>query len=139
MGDAVSFQEKAENQSLYEKLGGEGAVKTVVEKFYDRLLDDPTLNRFFHGKDMGIMKRHQALFISQALGGPKKYAGRDMFQAHKDLRIDDAGFTGTVGHLVTVLQEVGVGQGEIDQVLGVLGPLKGDIVTTPFQRWLKGG
>ena len=125
--------------SLYDKLGGEGAIKSVVEGFYQRVLADPLLSPIFEGKDINRLKRHQALFLSQALGGPKEYDGRSMFDAHKDFLISEQQFGSVAGHLVETLRGHDVGQEDIDTVIGAIAPLKTDIVMDHFTRWLKGG
>ncbi|MCH7477379.1 MAG: hypothetical protein IIA14_04680 [SAR324 cluster bacterium] len=53
--------------TLYEKLGGEQTIKVVVEEFYVRVLADPLLKPAFEGVELSRLKRHQALFLSQAL------------------------------------------------------------------------
>jgi hemoglobin len=125
--------------SLYEKLGGEGSIRAVVEAFYARVLGDPRLAPTFAGIDLGRLKRHQALFISQALGGPKAYEGRDMFQAHKAFLISGEQFDAVAGHLVAALQQCGVGAADIDTIIAAVAPLRRDIVMNHFTRWLRGG
>ncbi len=122
--------------SLYEKYGGEGTIKALVEEFYQRVTADPSLQPMFKGVDMGNLKRHQALFISQALGGPKQYDGRSMYQAHKHLNITSEQFDAVAGHLVATLHSLNVAQGDIDTIVGAIAPLKPEIVLDPFRRWL---
>lgn len=126
-------------ESLYEKLGGEHTIKTLVEKFYERVLGDAALAPAFQGVEMGALKRHQALFFSQALGGPKQYDGKSMYEAHKHLAVSGEQFDAVAGHLVATLRELGVGQADIDTVVGVVAPLKDDIVLNHFRRWLRAG
>lgn len=125
--------------TLYEKLGGAGSIKAVVEAFYAPVLSDPLLAPTFAGIDLGRLKRHQALFISQALGGPRQYDGRDMFQAHKAFLITGEQFDAVAGHLVAALEQCGVGAADIDTVMGAVAPLRRDIVMNHFTRWLRGG
>jgi hemoglobin len=54
--------------TLYEKLGGKDAISAVLDNFYDRLLKDETVQHFFANTNMEKQRRHQALFISYALG-----------------------------------------------------------------------
>lgn len=56
--------------TLYEKLGGEQAIKQVVDDFYTRVLADDTVKSFFAHTDMEKQRRHQTAFISFALGSP---------------------------------------------------------------------
>ena len=121
--EAVQYQE-----TLYQKFGGEGTIKAVVEEFYKRVLANPALRPYFARTDMARLKRHQALFISQALGGPKHYDGRDMKAAHRGMGITGDHFDQTVGHLADALRSFGVDWPSIDQVIKVVTSLKSSIV-----------
>lgn len=120
-------------ETLYEKLGGELTIKKVVEVFYDRVLADPQLAPVFEGKDLNRLKRHQALFISQALGGPKEYDGREMKEAHQGLEITPAQFDSVAGHLKETLVTFGVSAEDVDTILTTIGSLKDQIVSAPDQ------
>src|SRR5438552_2795339 len=78
--------------TLYERLGGGAAIRSVVDRFYQLVLADDELRPYFAGTDLTALRRHQALFVSQVTGGPAAYAGRDMAVAHAGLGIDDAAF-----------------------------------------------
>ena len=129
----------APETSLYERLGGEKTIKVVVEEFYVRVLADPLLKPAFEGVDMARLKRHQALFLSQALGGPKQYEGRDMEAAHAELAITYEQFDAVGGHLAATLRHFKVTQGDIDAVVKAILPLRRLIVFDLFQRWLRAG
>ena len=79
---AASFPHAA---SDYEKIGGGPAVRAVVDRFYELILADDQLVGFFEGTDLSTLKRHQVLLISQVLGGPANYDGRDLRDAHAGL------------------------------------------------------
>jgi len=134
----MEMQATAE-ETLYAKYGGEGTIKKLVDVFYEKVLGDPLLSPMFRGVDMARQKRHQALFISQALGGPKKYTGRDMFEAHKNLKVTDEQFDAVAGHLVASMNELGVETADVEQVVAIVAPLKSEIVMTLFERWLRMG
>lgn len=69
--------------SLYERLGGEEGIARVVDTFYDMVLADPRVAHFFANTDMAKQRRHQTLFLTFATGGPNKYTGRSMREAHR--------------------------------------------------------
>lgn len=115
--------------SDYERIGGGRAVAQVVDLFYERILGDPALAPFFVGVDMARLKRHQALLISQVLGGPAEYEGRDLGRAHAGLRISSADFGRVAAHLVSTLQDAAVDDDVIARVAEVLGGTEKDIVT----------
>jgi hemoglobin len=73
--------------SLYYKLGGQKAIKAVVEEFYRRMLEDELVNELFKGIDMNRLKAHQTAFLSYALGGPVEYDGRTLREGHKGINI----------------------------------------------------
>jgi hemoglobin len=66
--------------------------------------------------------------VSEAAGGPAKYTGRDMKTAHADMGVTAGEFNALVDDLVATLNKFGVGKAEQDELLGILGPLKSDIV-----------
>jgi hemoglobin len=76
--------------TLYQRIGGEAAVKVAVDRFYERVVADSSLEHFFHGVSMGQLKAHQFAFLSQALGGPKQYSGASMSEAHAKLSIEQS-------------------------------------------------
>lgn len=117
--------------TIFEAIGGAPSVSAAVDKFYLRVLDDPTLVHFFDGVDMDRLKSHQRSFIAAAIGGPELYRGRDMAAAHAHLDISDSEFGAVVGHLVATLQELGVPDDIIGEIGGALAPLQSQIVTDP--------
>ncbi len=116
--------------SDYELVGGGPAVSSVVARFYDLVLADGELEPFFAGVDMTALKRHQVLLVSQAMGGPSNYDGRDLKAAHAGLGIGPDAFAAVVAHLVTALKEASVPDDVIGRVGAVLQATQVDIVTT---------
>lgn len=116
--------------SDYELVGGGPAVRAVVDSFYQLVLGDPLLAPLFEGVDMPRLKRHQALLVSQVMGGPAEYDGRELHQAHAGLEITDEHFDHVVEHLVAALQQAGVPDDVIGRVGAALGGTRSDIVTS---------
>ena len=115
-------------KSLFERLGGAGAIKAVVEDFRDRCGGDSRINAKFARTDIARLKAMLVDQVSEASGGPAKYTGRDMKTAHLDMGVTTGEFNALVENLVTTLNKFGVGKAEQDELLGILGPLKADIV-----------
>lgn len=114
--------------SIYDAIGGAGAVKAAVDDFYVRVTADPELAGHFAGTDMNRLKAHQRAFIAAAVGGPEVYDGRDMAAAHAGLAISDADFDRVVNHLVATLSGLGVPDETIATIGATLAPLRADIV-----------
>ena len=66
--------------------------------------------------------------ICEASGGPCTYTARDMATTHKGLGITDDHFNALVEDLVAALDKFNVPEREKNELLGALGPMKGDIV-----------
>ena len=56
--------------SLYDRIGGAAAVDAAVDVFYDKVLNDYRINRFFEGIDMNAQAIKQKAFFTVAFGGP---------------------------------------------------------------------
>ena len=55
--------------------------------------------------------------MSQVMGGPVGYEGRDLRAAHKGMGISHEDFAAVAGHLVTALTEAGVEPAIIDRTV----------------------
>jgi hemoglobin len=71
--------------SLYDRIGGAAAVDAAVNVFYDKVLNDYRINRFFDGIDMNALAVKQKAFFTLAFGGPNTYSGKDLREAHTGL------------------------------------------------------
>jgi len=118
----------AAGKSLYDRLGGMDAIKAVVSDFIDAQASDPKLQHFYAKTDTKYLKGQITDFVCQAAGGPCKYTGMDMKDAHDGRHVHDEDFGVTVGHLVDVLNKYKVPEAEQKELLALLGPLKPDIV-----------
>lgn len=120
--------------SIYDSIGGAGAVQAAVDDFYSRLLADQELAPFFADADLQRLKAHQRAFLTAALGGAQIYQGRDMSAAHAGLAISDRDFDAVVTHLVATLTSLDVPDETISQIGGLLSPLRLDIVTAAAEE-----
>ncbi len=71
--------------SLYDELGGETVLRAVLRTLYDRLFDDRMIGFLFAGRDKERLIEHQLWFTARFLGGPSKYDGKSMPDAHRHL------------------------------------------------------
>ena len=118
-------------ESHYDRVGGKPAIREVVEQFYARVLADDELAPYFADADVSEVKRHQVLLLSQVLGGPAEYDGRELGAAHRGLGITSDHYDKVVGHLVAVLTELGADDELLAAAGGVVAGVKADIVENP--------
>lgn len=137
-------EDPTNDATVYQRVGRQPAIQSVVTAFVDLVLADPTLMAFFTSTDR---PRFEACLVRQVCGidGPCEYGlevpafqpelggsvCRDMLSSHEGLTITIEDFTALVGHLVTAMTDAGVAQPDQDAILGALGPLCTDIVTDP--------
>jgi hemoglobin len=118
----------APQKSLYERLGGETAIKAVVDEFVANVGADTRISHYFASANLDRLKGHLVNQIGQASGGPQQYTGRDMKTAHAGMGIDGPAFDALVEDLVKALDKFAVPEQEKSELLAVLGPMRGDIV-----------
>lgn len=121
------------NDTLYKSLGGKKAIVAVVDDFVGRVAADDRINGFFKQTAadparLAKFKKNLVDQICQAAGGPCKYMGKDMKSAHAGMGIGSADFNALVEDLVATLDKFKVKEQDKNALLGVLGPMKGDIV-----------
>jgi hemoglobin len=98
-------------KSLYERIGGEGAVDAAVDIFYRKVLADDRISSFFEGVDMDKQAAKQKAFLTMAFGGPHNYTGEDMRKGHAHLvakGLNDSHFDAVMENLGATLQELNV-------------------------------
>ena len=128
---AGSMPSRAQDKSLYQRIGGYDALAAVVDDFVGRLVTDKQFERFFVGHSDDSKKRIRQHILDQfcaATGGPCIYTGRDMKTAHAGLGITEAECDAAAKHLVASLDKFKVPEKEKGEVLAFVVTLKKDIV-----------
>lgn len=121
----------APKATLFARLGGEPAVSAVVDAFLQRVAADKRINGRFINTDLARLRSLLIQFVSAATGGNVDYTGRDMRTTHAGLQIVDEEFDALVEDLTYALVKLKVPDTEKGELLGALGPLKGQIVSPP--------
>jgi hemoglobin len=128
---AGSTPGRAQEKSLYQRIGGYDALAAVVDDFVGRLVTDKQFERFFVGHSDDSKKRIRQHILDQfcaATGGPCLYLGRDMKTSHAGLGITSAEWDVAAKHLVASLDKFKVPEKEKGEVLAFVVSLKKDIV-----------
>ncbi|TMQ47708.1 MAG: group 1 truncated hemoglobin [Candidatus Eisenbacteria bacterium] len=115
-------------RSLYDRLGGEPAIKAVVDQFVANVAADGRINKHFANANLDHLKTQLVSQLGQASGGPQQYTGRDMKTVHAGMGIDPPAFDALIEDLVAALDQFKVGEKEKGEILAILQPMKADIV-----------
>lgn len=112
-----------DKRPLFERIGGETAIMSAVTLFYEKVLADRELARFFDGMDMPSQIKKQVAFMTMAFGGPHSYTGRDLAVAHAPLvkkGLNEGHFDRVAVCLKSSLEELSVAGNVVQEVLAIV-------------------
>jgi hemoglobin len=94
------------------------------------VLADARVKHYFDGVNMKKQRAMQVAFLSSALGGPLKWRGKDMYEAHKHLlpKLSDEHFNAVAESLSASLLELGVDQALHDETIGAVAALHDEVL-----------
>lgn len=68
--------------TLFDELGGEPVLRSIVGRFVDRVFSDPMIGFFFRKANRERVKEKEYELAAQHLGAPVEYTGRPIQQVH---------------------------------------------------------
>jgi len=116
------------SNTLYERLGGEKGVSAIARDIIANHLDNPAIKMRFQNSDIDEMHRLVVEFIGMGTGGPQKYTGKDMREAHKAMNVNEVEFLAVIDDIMAALDNNKVAPEAKTEVLGILYSLKDDVV-----------
>ena len=117
-------------KSLYERLGGVEAVRAVVNDFYERLVADEKLSKFFDDVKVSALKIHQLEFLKIAFTDIPEDLDviALMIEKHaalfREKGLNAEHFDLVAGHLVGTCKDMGVADELIDEAVAIVVPLR---------------
>ena len=129
-----------ETPSLYDRLGGVYNFATIVDDIIDRIMVDERLNanprvdEAHHRVAPAGFKYLVAEQVCEASGGPQKYSGRSMGDAHCHLIITDQEWQAFMDDFQTTLDKFEVPQPEQAELTAIVESTKEGIVVEPLQE-----
>ncbi len=133
----IAAQTKApaeQPKSLYDRLGGVYSIATVVDDFIERLYvndtlnANPAINEARARVPKAGLKFHVTTLVCEVTGGPCKYIGRTMKEAHAHLNINEAQWDAMVADFRKTLDKFKVPVKEQGELIAIVGSTKKDIV-----------
>ncbi len=121
-------------KSLWDRLGGESAVKSVAHDFVAAAAKNPKVNFSrggkykFDGKTVTHLEKQIVDFISSVTGGPFTYTGKSMKAAHMGMGITEAEFNAATTDLNDALKTHNLPRKETDELMAIVLGAKKDIV-----------
>lgn len=134
---ATAAQSADAPQPLYERLGGLKGITMVVDDFIDRLVINKTLNKnpaINAGRKASpppYLKFQVSQLMCEVTGGPCKYTGRSMKDAHAHLNISEKEWNVMAAEFKKSLNKYKVPAAEQQELFDIVGKTKADIVVRP--------
>jgi hemoglobin len=116
------------HHTLYDRLGKGAAITAVIDDFVARCAADARINAKFARTDVPRLKAMLVDQVSAATGGKVQYTGRSMSETHRGMGVTAGEFDALVEDLIATLNSLKVPEAEQASLLGILGPLRADIV-----------
>jgi truncated hemoglobin YjbI len=114
--------------SLYERLGGERGASAIAQRFSTKLQNDPLIAPYVSDLDPEAQVGKQLMFLSWAFGSPTALSHTEVKALHPclfDDQVTNEQFDAFSGHLAATLIEMGNHGELIDQVMRILGTIRG--------------
>lgn len=117
--------------TLYESIGGAETVASVVDEFYQRVMEDRELAPYFESVDMSALIAHQRAFLTAAFHGPATYTGRPLKEAHAGLGITHEQFDRLTQALIETIRGIGAEDAHVRLLETTLASLRPQVVEKP--------
>jgi hemoglobin len=114
-------------RSAYEATG-EAKVRAVLQALYDRMFVDPIVGFLFEGKDKARIVEAQVALTCAFLGGPQRYEGKPLPEAHASLPLLPGHFDRRHHLLAEVMEELRVPEDAREMWLQVDAGLRGSVL-----------
>ncbi len=119
-----------ETRSLFERLGGSSGISAIVDDIVAAHMKNPVIRaRFLPYVEtpdrMAIIKRHTCEFLEMGSGGPSKYSGKSMRDAHRGMNVSEAEYMAAVDDILDVLKARRIDEQTQKDVLAIAYSLKG--------------
>lgn len=119
--------------SLYQRLGAEDGIKSIVEDIVQAHMENPVIKARFRPyledpETLEKVKGHLTTFICSGSGGEQEYTGRDMVTTHKGMNISEAEYMAATDDILNTLDKHNVDEQSKKDVLAICYSLKDDIM-----------
>lgn len=129
-------QGHSKHPTLFERLGGKDGIGKIFDETGKRMAADPLLADMFKGgnAEMAALQRERTVeLLCQESGGPCKYRGPTVKDAHTPLHINEAQWKAFIKHLGEAMDELKVGEKDKHDMVAVAERFKNDIVMKPHR------
>lgn len=121
--------------TLYQRLGEEKGIAKIVDDLVEIVIADPKyrkeLKDHFIKGDVKALKRKLIDQLGEATGGPQKYKGKNMKDAHKGMKITNDDFNALMDDVTKALVKNKVEAKDLRVIIKMLQKMRPDVVEVP--------
>ena len=125
----LSAQAQTSSDELYQSLGAKQGISTFVNSFVAIVLEDGRINKAFKDTDTERLAAMLTEQFCELSGGPCKYSGRKMDDAHKDMGVSNAHFNALAEDLQVAMEKHQIPSPVQNKLIAKLAPMQRAIVT----------
>lgn len=118
----------AHQRSLYDRIGGQPVMASIVDSFIARFADDSRVAPTFAKSDIPKFRQHLLEQFCMLTGGGCKYTGRDMKSVHEGMHLTESQFNALVEDLQDAMATQRVPIELQNEFIAKLAPLRADII-----------
>ncbi len=119
---------KPPEASLYEALGGEAAIATIVENFILEIARDERVIDHFEVSNVQRFRVMMNQHLCMVADGPCTYEGDSMIDTHTGMGVTEADFNAIVEDMMAAMDQAGIPLGPQNRLLARLADFRGEII-----------
>jgi hemoglobin len=117
------------DDSLFKALGGEEKIAAFTKDFVSIIKEDPKIGKFFEGVNLERLAQQLTRQFIDLSGGPAKYAGRDMAEAHAQMGVSNGDFNKLAEDLELAMDRAAIDYATQTRLIAILAPMQKSVVT----------
>ena len=122
-------QSMGADDSVFQGLGGKAGIDKIVADFIPIILADQRIGRFFEKMDKKEFAASLSDQFCELTGGPCKYKGKDMSDAHEGMGITNAHFNALAEDLQIAMENNHISSSIANKLVAKLAPMQRPIVS----------
>ncbi|MDP2283026.1 MAG: group 1 truncated hemoglobin [Pseudohongiella sp.] len=115
-------------QSLYDEIGGQAVLETLVDNFIMEIASDNRVLPRFLDSNVNRFREKMIEHMCLLADGPCIYTGDDMVQVHAGMNINSAEFNAIVEDLMSAMDKTGIVLSAQNQILERMAPLRPQVI-----------
>jgi hemoglobin len=122
--------------TLYERVGGVNNIAVLIDDVIERSYMDPVFsaNPHIHAAHRRfpkeVYKFNATALACQVMGGPQKYTGRTLKEAHQHLHITEKEWNALIAIFRNSMKSYKVPQSEQSEIIAILENTKGQVISS---------